>query len=269
MGLEYRKGEDGIMLRTMDMARFKSSLSGALRSSHVIRAGFDYFPVHVELHDGKKYIVPRRVWRLIRLWQGQDSTCKESRQAFATYNGGDFLDIGAFHGWYSLMLAPKAGRADSFVSVEPDRRAFAELLFNLSVVSDLFPQLKAYPLPQPVGNGDPMVMTFPSGPDNHPQFASGREAQGGEATITVDQIVEQFRLKPTLIKVDVEGAEYFVLQGMQQTLERFHPTVMLEFHPLWQPKGVSAEDVASLLIQHGYSPETADVSSVATRQFWK
>ncbi len=257
------------MQRKMDKAQLKSALSRVLRSSRVIRAGFDYYPVQVELYDGKHYTVPRRVWRMIRLWHRQDGLRKESIQAFAAYNGGDVLDIGAFNGWYSLVLAPKAGSADTFVSFEPDRRAFSELLFNLSVVTDLFPRLRVYPLPQAVGNGDPMIMTFPSGPDNHPQFASDREADGGQATITVDQIVEQLTLKPTLIKVDVEGAEYFVLQGMQNTLKRCHPTVMLEFHPLWQPNGVTADDVAGLLAQHGYSPETADVSDVAIRQFWK
>jgi hypothetical protein len=70
------------------------------------------------------------------------------------------------------------------------------------------------------------------------------------------------------VKVDVEGAEVFVLQGMARTLTEYRPTVMLEVHPMWQPKGVTVEQVRLLLTERGYAPTTLDATTVAIRELW-
>jgi FkbM family methyltransferase len=47
----------------------------------------------------------------------------------------------------------------------------------------------------------------------------------------LDDLVETFALNaPNLIKIDVEGAENFVLQGMQRTLQKHRPIILLEVH---------------------------------------
>ena len=38
--------------------------------------------------------------------------------------------------------------------------------------------------------------------------------------------------KVSLIKIDVEGFEYFVLKGAQRTIEAHHPVLVIE----WKPK---------------------------------
>ncbi len=37
-------------------------------------------------------------------------------------------------------------------------------------------------------------------------------------------------LSPSLIKMDVEGAEYLALQGMEKILKEFHPIILLATH---------------------------------------
>lgn len=37
----------------------------------------------------------------------------------------------------------------------------------------------------------------------------------------------------TFVKIDIEGAEYFALKGMEKTLERFHPVILIEIVPLF------------------------------------
>jgi hypothetical protein len=49
-------------------------------------------------------------------------------------------------------------------------------------------------------------------------------------TVTIDAIVQQLGTFPNAIKVDVEGAEYFVLKGAQVTLKESKPCVFLSTH---------------------------------------
>ncbi len=46
-------------------------------------------------------------------------------------------------------------------------------------------------------------------------------------TITVDQL----NLQPDIVKIDVEGFDFQVLLGMQETVERYRPFFLIEFTP--------------------------------------
>jgi len=48
---------------------------------------------------------------------------------------------------------------------------------------------------------------------------------------TLDSLVEEHELDPVhLVKIDVEGAETAVLQGMQRILRQDRPIVLVELH---------------------------------------
>lgn len=48
---------------------------------------------------------------------------------------------------------------------------------------------------------------------------------------SIDALIEAFSLtNPNLIKIDIEGAEEYAVIGLQKTLERCHPTILLEVH---------------------------------------
>jgi FkbM family methyltransferase len=49
-------------------------------------------------------------------------------------------------------------------------------------------------------------------------------------TVTVDAIVQQLGVSPDVIKIDVEGAEHFVLRGAQATLRKAKPIIFLSTH---------------------------------------
>jgi FkbM family methyltransferase len=190
----------------------------------------------------------------------------ESRQVLDAYHGGDAIDVGAFHGWYSVLFASRAAPRDRLVSIEPDVRALPTLHDTLAALTSISSAI-AFVLPVAVGDGRPLSASFPQGDDGHPRFASDNGASGAVGT-TIDTIVTALRLRPTFVKVDVEGAEHFVLQGMLNTLRDYHPSVMLELHPYWQPAGVSIEDLRELLVGNGYSAVTLDVADVAVRELW-
>lgn len=43
--------------------------------------------------------------------------------------------------------------------------------------------------------------------------------------------IDEMALAPSIVKIDTEGFDFFVLKGMRQTLEKHRPVVMFEFSP--------------------------------------
>jgi FkbM family methyltransferase len=211
--------------------------------------------------------VPRHLARLNHLWRTNAGLRSESREAYSAYHGGDVIDVGAFHGWYSVLLSSRAKVGDRLVSIEPDSKAMPALYQTLAVLATFSPEIIFVPLPFAVGNGQPLTVSFPQGPEGHPRFGNepGQDLAKG---ITVDAIVRELGLRPTFVKVDVEGAELFVLEGMKRTLAEYRPTVMLEVHPYWQPVGKTVENVRDLLLLNGYSATTLDVAEWSVRELW-
>jgi FkbM family methyltransferase len=205
-------------------------------------------PVPLRLFDGVRRIGTPRLWLLVGVWRRLPTLRDESQRVYDAYAGGDVIDVGAFQGWYSALLAPKARPGDRLVSCEPDPGAYRDLLANLGTLSAMFPQLRLWAIPEPVGDGSPVAVTDPS--HHHPSFRAGGD---GVPSTTVDRLVEAAGLRPSFVKIDVEGAEWHVLAGMRHTLETFKPTLMLELHPGWQPPGIESEDVTGVLADLGYT----------------
>jgi FkbM family methyltransferase len=220
-------------------------------------------PVPLRFHDGRLRLAPFAAWRLYRVWGSHPSFEEESRAVYEAYRGGDVIDVGAFEGWYSVLLGPKLETA-TVVSCEPDPKAYPELQTTLALLSRVFEGPTFVPLPVPVGDGNPVSISHPEGA--HPRFA--RAVEGGTPAPTVDQLVEAFALRPGFVKVDVEGAEPFVLRGMQQTLETHRPIVMLELHPKWLPDDLTPAEVESLLTDQGYRRQPISADDLATRTLW-
>jgi hypothetical protein len=83
---------------------------------------------------------------------------------------------------------------------------------------------------------------------------SDKEAKGYDVKLfTIDGIVQEYSLKPGLIKIDAEGAELDVLQGGLNTFRQYKPILILGLHPDFiSKKGDSLEKIWDLLLQSGY-----------------
>ena len=77
-----------------------------VRKLAIGRTLLDALPRKCVFNNQIAYKVPRSVWRLWRLWR--EFGVSEIEAVYNEYNGGDFIDVGAFHGFYSLLLGPKA-----------------------------------------------------------------------------------------------------------------------------------------------------------------
>jgi FkbM family methyltransferase len=86
------------------------------------------------------------------------------------------------------------------------------------------------------------------------------EAPGGERveTVTIDDFCARGSLRPTFIKIDVEGAELDVLRGARDTIAAGGDRLALfvEMHPsIWREMGIGAADVRAELERQGLRAE--------------
>lgn len=80
-------------------------------------------------------------------------------------------------------------------------------------------------------------------------------------TKTLDEVMSSYSslTKIDFIKMDVEGAEYFVLQGAQALLKKFYPKIILEFSPRrYQDQGINPVVLLEELVQKGYHFESIE-----------
>jgi FkbM family methyltransferase len=156
-----------------------------------------------------------------------------------------FFDIGAHTGYYTRVALNVMGSDGSVVAFEPDPDALAHLRTT-------FDDPRLLVRAEAAGRGDHVAVL------ERRDGAASRirdESIAGPGFLTsssvrvraLDELVQAGELPtPDILKVDVEGAEMLVLEGMSHTLER-RPVLAIECHsvPL-------LNDVLSLVLGGGY-----------------
>ena len=202
-------------------------------------------PMKTLLWDEKNYKVNLRIHKMIKTWR-TGSLLKEANSAYESYNGGDMIDVGSFTGFYSFLLSPKANNSDNFISCEPDYKAHNELYDNLSFLKKLFKHSNYSVISSPINNGKDVVIAHDEW--GHPCFLDADKINKNDLedkvkinSTTIDSLVKRLSLQPTFVKIDTEGAEFDVLEGMKETLKNFKPKIMLEKHPTMIPKSFQTQ----------------------------
>ena len=157
------------------------------------------------------------------------------------------VDIGANVGYFSLLAADLVGPAGTVYAVEPEPQNNAILRKNVHLNS--YSNVRV--IEKAVSNRTGPVQLFLSALDNGSHSISDAAARGvaGDvqvAATTLDDLLEDEGWpKVDLVKIDVEGAEMLVLEGMT-LLPRNSPQVKLviEYCPfLLQASGVNPIDL--------------------------
>jgi len=138
------------------------------------------------------------------------------------------VDVGANHGWYSVLMGNAVGPAGRVWAVEPLPPLLAELRRNVGSNPSLPIEVKEIALG--AEDGELEVHLFEGLPHGHASASTlGRDDyESFKAPMkTLDGIAGDER--PALIKIDVEGGEREVLRGAQRLLAAdAAPIVMLE-----------------------------------------
>ncbi|MFA7436579.1 MAG: FkbM family methyltransferase, partial [Bacilli bacterium] len=60
--------------------------------------------------------------------------------------------------------------------------------------------------------------------------SSSKINENGEIEIKVDRLDDVLKEKPTFIKMDIEGAESFAIEGAKQTIKKYHPKLAISVY---------------------------------------
>ena len=146
----------------------------------------------------------------------------------ALRGGGDFVDVGAHIGMYTVAAAVALGARGRVLALEPNPAAREQLEANLAL--NELDNVIVVPAAAGSAPGE-TVLHVPATPD--PSFSSlepGRFSEGEPVPVrmtTVDDEVEAADLKPSAVKIDVEGGELDVVAGMSRVLD-LRPLLIVE-----------------------------------------
>jgi len=168
-----------------------------------------------------------------------------------------FFDIGASVGAVAVPGALRAGRVVAF---EPDAAIRTRLEGNVAANRLANVEVVGWA----VGAEKGKLELFSDGVDAASPSLVDLGRHGASTTVEVDSIdaaLREGRLpRPTVLKIDIEGAEHAALTGMRELLASATPPrlVFLESHPEFLPKfGSSEAEVLALLEAAGYQQNEA------------
>lgn len=156
-------------------------------------------------------------------------------------NRGTAIDGGAHVGSMTLKLAQYF---DTVWAFEPCDEAYEYLLENTQHDHRI--------MPMPMALMDRKCSVNVRAPRGRTTLTARQVSYQGEIpAITIDSMQLD---RCDFIKLDLEGCELLALRGAEETIKRFHPVLMIEFHDneLGRRFGYMNDDVIQFLKKHGY-----------------
>lgn len=183
-----------------------------------------------------------------------------------------FVDVGANIGWFSLLAAKRIGPKGRVVAFEP--RPDSSKRLSMSAVENGIACIQVYRVAVGARPGRMKVGALLSGHNT-----------GGTWLLTTKELLERtavghqlfdvdvIRLDDSpidrcdLLKLDVEGAEYLVLQGAKETIARHRPIILSEINaePLRLVSKATVSEYVGLMGQLGYQPHELTSSGPGRR----
>jgi FkbM family methyltransferase len=176
---------------------------------------------------------------------------------------GLFLDVGASSGT-SAMSFRVFNRRSPILSIEPNRVLEPELRFLKRIVPRFDYLIAAagdrrgtVSISVPSYRGVPLTAYSSASRADLLSEDSGLRDWLGERVasrhLRVEEVaspmlpLDELELSPAVVKIDVEGSELSVLRGLSATLERSHPSLLVE-------RSRDFEEIRQLLGDRGYRP---------------
>jgi FkbM family methyltransferase len=173
--------------------------------------------------------------------------------------GGVLLDVGAHIGYFSIKGSVKVGKSGHVLAFEPNPETVRQLRDN--VAASHADNVTVEPIA--CTDREQMLTLYAGPPSNTGMSSLASEnvpLEGPPRVYTVrgrpiDDVVNELKLtRVDAIKIDVEGAEAYVLRGAVNTLKRFHPKVIVEVVPSQLAAMHSTpDDVTAVLKGAGYN----------------
>lgn len=146
--------------------------------------------------------------------------------------GTTVVDVGASYGYYALLCARLVGDHGRVYSFEPDPQSFCRLVRNLEM------NHAQNVTPVAIGLTNSSGLRRWASDHSQPWLSRAVEDAAGRGRLQIVPVttLDQFSAAAgisddvRLVKIDVEGAELEVLDGMRQLLNTVQPTILCELH---------------------------------------
>lgn len=145
--------------------------------------------------------------------------------------GSTFYDIGANVGFFSVLASRFVGPSGMVYAFEPVTANAAAIRRNLGLNAVSHARVFDVALADRSGSGELFVTPWDGGASLKPDVIRKSDAVQRQAVrlVTLDELVEAEGLRlPSVVKIDVEGAEMPVLKGMQRTIAACMPILVYE-----------------------------------------
>lgn len=216
---------------------------------------------------GRKLGVNRWISGLL---YGGDYEARYDERLSGLIRPGDCVwDIGANVGYYTKAFAGRVGEEGRVYAFEPSPQNYDRLVDACSGLANVTPVRHA------AGCRDGEVLTLIQGEDDlgaTSRIGAAQSGHGAEVTVrSGDGIVaDNLASPPNIIKIDVEGFEWEVLQGMPQVLaNRSLRGIGIEIHfGILSKRGLKSapKQIEDLLRQVGFEVEWPDMSHVVAQR---
>jgi FkbM family methyltransferase len=251
----------------------------AERLAHAIPAGGAFAPMRRWFKPLFERVVGGRAGALRSVLPGGEVLLVAPAFRHVTWNGEEYeafraavrpgdtiLEAGTNVGAYTMLFARWTGEAGHVYAFEPDPTAFRGLEQHLAL-NGLGDRVTATAAAISDGSSTRLkLVLFES--SGISRMAADREPPGASVkdvpAVSIDRFCAERDIVPTVIKIDVEGAELAALRGARATIAAAGSRLRLfvEMHPqLWPSFGIGAEDIVAECAAQGLTVERLDGST--------
>lgn len=169
---------------------------------------------------------------LISFGTHETTTIRHLQESQVLQPGDVVLDIGANIGYFALLEAQLVGTEGRVYALEPVQDSFKRLKNNIAR-NNLF-NVEAYRIA--AGDIDGRATIYVSKKRNRSSLrANPKKEQYTHKEIVPVKKIDNFllgKIKPKFVRMDVEGYEYAILDGMIKTMKELDQLVcLIEVHP--------------------------------------
>ncbi len=221
------------------------------RSKEVKADAFFGIPMHV--------LLPSSTDIYLTGGKSHSSEIRLAKFIIKHFNEGDiFLDVGAHYGYFSMLAAQIAGKSGkvfafeaspvSFQILSKNAVKFENLIAINKVIADTNESLTFHEFPNLYSEYNTLDI---SQYVHEPWFPKFKPRPITMEAILLSEYLKQNAIAPSMIKIDVEGAEYKVLKGLGEYLKAQNLSIAMEY--LSDKRGNDEHKKAEgLLKQYGY-----------------
>jgi FkbM family methyltransferase len=148
--------------------------------------------------------------------------------------GMTVIDVGANFGYYTVLFGDAVGATGRVIAIEPVPSTAAILRKTIDINGLTHTTHLVVAAAGDRDDAEVHMLVPPGEPKNAAVVAAPREGSIIVPSVTIDRLTRDLD-RLDIVKIDAEGAESTILAGMNETIARFKPRILLEFNAARYP----------------------------------